>query len=347
MFVFSYANLAWRQRLNAAELKLKQLGQYSLEEKIGEGGMGVVYHARHALLRRDTAIKLLLPGRADAAAIARFEQEVCLTCQLTHPNTIQVYDYGHTPEGIFYYAMEFLRGVNLHALVAKFGPQPESRVVYIMAQICDSLAEAHALGLVHRDVKPGNVFLCRRGGVPDCVKVLDFGLVRDYRADGADAVDGNGESSAEGTPWFMPPEAIQSSVGTDPRSDIYSLGALGYFLLTGYYIFDAETVAEIHEKQLTAAPVPPAQRTTNSISPEMERLLLRCLEKNMDARPQSVIELRAFLLAIPAAADWTPEAREAWWDYYERHSAPIPDEETAGQASPAPTMRIDLAGRME
>ena len=164
LFVFSYANLAWRQRLNAAELKLKQLGQYTLEEKVGEGGMGVVYRARHALLRRDTAVKLLLPGRADAEAVARFEREVCLTCQLTHPNTIQVYDYGHTPEGIFYYAMEYLRGVNLHDLVVRFGPQPESRVAYILAQICDSLAEAHGLGLIHRDIKPGNVFLCRRPG---------------------------------------------------------------------------------------------------------------------------------------------------------------------------------------
>jgi serine/threonine protein kinase len=145
MFLFSYSNVVWRRRLSQAELKLKQLGQYTLEEKIGEGGMGVVYRARHALMRRDTAVKLLLPDRADAESIQRFEREVRLTCQLTHPNTIQVYDYGHTPEGIFYYAMEFLRGVNLHDLVTRFGPQPEGRVVYILTQICDSLAEAHAL----------------------------------------------------------------------------------------------------------------------------------------------------------------------------------------------------------
>lgn len=350
MFVFSYANLMWRQRLDAAELKLKQLGQYTLEEKIGEGGMGVVYRARHALLRRDTAVKLLVPELAGAAAVARFEREVCLTCQLTHPNTIQVYDYGHTPEGIFYYAMEFLRGVNLHDLVARFGPQPEGRVVHIMTQICDSLAEAHGLGLVHRDIKPGNVFLCRRGGVADFVKVLDFGLVREYRTGKPEAANSeathSGENQTEGTPWFMPPEAIQVSVPTDPRSDIYSLGALGYFLLTGFYIFDAETIAEIHEKQLSAVPIPPTQRTTHPISAEMEQLLLRCLEKDMVLRPQSVVELKTLLLATQLAADWTPEAREAWWNDYERQPA-VSHAEAAASFTPIPTVSIDLSSRME
>ncbi len=347
LFVFTYANLAWRERLNAAELKLKQLGQYTLEEKIGEGGMGVVYRARHALLRRDTAVKLLLPDRANAAAVARFEREVCLTCQLTHPNTIQVYDYGHSPGGIFYYAMEFLRGVNLHDLVARFGPQPEGRVVHILSQICDSLTEAHGLGLIHRDIKPGNIFLCRRGGVADCVKVLDFGLVREYRKDGPETVNPAGERMIEGTPWFMPPEAVQGTAPTDPRSDLYSLGALGYFLLTGYYIFDAENMAEIHAKQLSAAPVPPGQRTTNPISPEMEQLLLRCLEKEMNRRPQSSSELRAWLLATPAAADWTPEMRASWWEAYERQPAASQAEAVPDTSTPMATVSIDLSSRME
>jgi len=352
LFVFSYANLAWRQRLNAAELKLKQLGQYTLEEKVGEGGMGVVYRARHALLRRDTAVKLLLPGRADAEAVARFEREVCLTCQLTHPNTIQVYDYGHTPEGIFYYAMEYLRGVNLHDLVVRFGPQPESRVAYILAQICDSLAEAHGLGLIHRDIKPGNVFLCRRGGLSDCVKVLDFGLVREYRAtasvpasDGKEGGDGNGSGGRvlEGTPWFMSPEAVRDTAPTDPRSDLYSLGALGYFLLTGCFIFDAETVEEVHEKQLTTPPVPLRERTANLISPEMEQILMRCLEKDKDQRPASAVELRALLLALPTAADWPPEARLAWWDRFEQLASPV----VLGAGSSLPTVSIDLSGRVQ
>jgi len=350
MFIFSYANLAWRQRLNAAELKLKQLGQYTLEEKIGEGGMGVVYHARHALLRRDTAVKLLLPNHAHPEAVARFEREVCLTCQLTHPNTIQVYDYGHTPEGIFYYAMEYLHGVNLHDLVARYGLQTEGRVVHIMTQICDSLAEAHSLGLIHRDIKPGNVFICRRGGVADCVKVLDFGLVREYRAGGPESAVAANIATIEGTPWFMPPEAIQGSAPTDPRSDLYSMGALGYFLLTGHYIFDAETIAEIHQKQLHAEPVPPTQRTSNPISAEMEQLILRCLEKDMSLRPQSAAELRALLLATPKANAWTMEEREIWWDAYERQPAApelVAADGTAKTPTPMPTVSIDLSSRMD
>ena len=342
LYVFS--SLTWRRRLDEAESKLKQLGQYTLAEKIGEGGMGVVYRAHHALLRRETAVKLLSSAVADPAAIARFEREVCLTCQLTHPNTIQVYDYGHTPDGIFYYAMEFLRGLNLHDLIARFGPQPESRVVHILMQICDSLAEAHALGLVHRDIKPANIFLCARGGVPDCVKVLDFGLVRDYRAGGSEPTEPAGDNVIEGTPWFTPPEAIHGSVQTDPRSDLYALGALGYYLLTGQYIFDAETIQEIHQKQLAEIPELPSRRTANPISAEMEQLLLRCLEKDPSRRPQSADELRAALLATPVAADWTLAARVAWWSDYQRQPVPGPDEVSTLPA-PMATVSINLDSR--
>jgi serine/threonine protein kinase len=219
--VFSYLNRIWRRRLQEAELKLKQLGQYTLEEKIGEGGMGVVYRARHGLLRRDTAVKLLMPDRADAAAIQRFEGEVRLTCQLSHPNTIQIYDYGHTPEGTFYYAMEYLTGLNLQDLVARFGAQPEGRVIHILRQICDSLAEAHAMELVHRDIKPANIFLCHRGGVPDFVKVLDFGLIRTYRHSPSSPPAEGRAKGLWGTPLFMAPETFGDSHHSDPRSDIY------------------------------------------------------------------------------------------------------------------------------
>ena len=178
ILLYSYRQVMWRRRLTEAELKARQLGQYQLVEKIGEGGMGIVYKAHHALLRRETALKLLMPDKADPVSIQRFEREVRLTFRLMHPNTIQIFDYGHTPEGIFYYAMEYLDGLNLGELVERYGPQPEGRVVNLLIQVCESLAEAHAAGLVHRDIKPANIFVSDRGGVPDMVKVLDFGLVR-------------------------------------------------------------------------------------------------------------------------------------------------------------------------
>jgi len=344
--LFVVSNLTWRRRLGEAELKLKQLGQYTLEEKIGEGGMGVVYRARHALMRRDTAVKLLLPDRADPAAIARFEREVCLTCQLTHPNTIQVYDYGHTPDGIFYYAMEFLRGLNLHELVARYGPQSEGRVIHILAEICDSLAEAHALGLIHRDIKPGNIFLCRRGGVADCVKVLDFGLVQQYHAEAPEVAASAAEKVIEGTPWFTPPEAIHGAVPVDPRSDLYSLGALGYYLLTGQYIFDADSIAEVHEKQLNAEPIPPGQRLGQPVSADLEQLLLQCLAKAPAERPASALDVRERLAACSNAKQWPTTDRVAWWIAYELQPA-VSLAESPDASTPMATVRIDLASRME
>jgi serine/threonine protein kinase len=343
MFLFSYSNLIWRRRLSEVELKLRKLGQYTLEEKIGEGGMGVVYRARHALMRRETAVKLLLPDRADADAVQRFEREVCLSCRLTHPNTIQVYDYGHTPEGIFYYAMEFLRGVNLDDLVTQFGPQPEGRVIHILVQICGALAEAHALGLIHRDIKPANVFLCNRGGVPDCVKVLDFGLVREYNGAHRNVSRRSSEREAEGTPSYMSPESIQNPASSDPRSDIYSLGALGYFLLTARNVFEATTLRELYEKHLHESPVPPTKRTTNSISAELEATLLRCLAKEPGLRPASVEELRSLLLTSPRSDEWTLEARSAWWSEYETgHSVTSHKADRRRATSLEPTVKIHL-----
>jgi serine/threonine protein kinase len=347
MFIFSYANIVWRRRLSEAELKLKQLGQYTLEEKIGEGGMGVVYRARHALMRRDTAVKLLLPDRADPDSIQRFEREVCLTCQLSHPNTIQVFDYGHTPDGIFYYAMEYLTGLNLHNLIAQYGPQPEARVIYILTHVCDALAEAHAMGLVHRDIKPANVFLCDRGGIPDFVKVLDFGLVREFRSGKRDGGDANSSAQgAEGTPSFMPPEVIGNSSLSDPRSDIYSLGALGYCLLTGKYVFAADSLQSLYEKHLKETPIPPGQRTSNPISHELEETILRCLEKEPNLRPESALELRALLMTSPHASDWNLRARSEWWA---RHRGRISSGPTAKVPSDSThldaTVKIDFAAR--
>ena len=310
ILLFSIMQVVWRRRLTEAELQARQLGQYQLTEKIGIGGMGVVYKAHHALLRRETAIKLLLPEKADPAAIARFEQEVRLTCRLTHPNTIQVYDYGHTPDGIFYYAMEYLVGLNLHDLVHRYGAQPEARVAHILRHICDSLSEAHGVGLIHRDIKPANVFLCDRGGISDSVKVLDFGLVKQVSDETSELPGADG---IVGTPNFIAPESIQDCNRSDARSDLYSLGALGYFLLTGTEVFEGDSIAEVCQKHLTATPVAPGTRLGIEFNPQLESLLMRCLAKDPAHRPQSASEMAGLLVASHFAENWTMDDRANWW----------------------------------
>ena len=315
ILMFSYSQLLWRRRLTEAELKARQLGQYRLTEKIGEGGMGSVYKARHTLLRRETALKLLPPDKADPHAIQRFEQEVQLTCTLAHPNTIQVFDYGRTPDGIFYYAMEYLDGLNLADLVARYGPQPEERVIHILRQVCGSLGEAHGLGLIHRDIKPANVFLSDRGGVPDNVKVLDFGLVRHFGSNASDAnlpefVSADG---IVGTPNFIAPEAIEHPDQADARSDLYSVGVLAYYLLTGKYIFEGTSIAELCRRHINDTPESPSERAGKRFDPKLESLVMRCLAKDPVSRPQSAAELAEALAQCAAAARWTPERRGAWW----------------------------------
>ncbi|MEY4387460.1 MAG: hypothetical protein RLY20_2743 [Verrucomicrobiota bacterium] len=323
ILMFTYSHLLWRRRLTEAELKARQLGQYRLMEKIGEGGMGSVYKARHALLRRETALKLLPPHKAEPHAIKRFEQEVQLTCRLAHPNTIQVFDYGHTPDGIFYYAMEFLDGLTAYDLVSRYGPQPEGRVIYILEQVCGSLGEAHSLGLVHRDIKPGNVFLTDRGGVPDNVKVLDFGLVRHF---GPNASEANlpefvGDEGIVGTPNFIAPEAITNPDAADARSDIYSVGVLAYFLLTGQYVFEAETIAEVCQRHLHDKPRSPSAAMGLAFHPSLEMIVMRCLEKDPVARPQTAAELISALTECDVSP-WTPEQRKDWWKSYRETPAP-------------------------
>jgi hypothetical protein len=315
LLALSRTHFRLRRRLNEAELKARELGQYRLEEKIGEGGMGVVYRARHALMRRPTAIKLLLPDRASREAIQQFEREVQLTTQLTHPNTIQIFDYGYTADGLFYYVMEHLEGLNLAQLVSRFGPQPEGRVIHLLTQVCEALQEAHEKGVVHRDIKPANIFVGVRGGIPDSVKVLDFGLVREYHPPLASA-SAPADDCPVGTPFFMPPESFNHPGSVDPRSDIYSLGALAYYLVTGHYVFEDVSIAEVLRRHQEDTPQPPRLRTANPLTPEFETCLLRCLEKDPAQRPQSVAELRYLLANCPRAHEWNMEQRTAWWERF-------------------------------
>jgi len=344
VLLFSYRQVVWQRRLTEAELKARQLGQYKLVEKIGEGGMGVVYKAHHALLRRETALKLLTPDRASAIAVQRFEREVRQTSRLAHPNTIQIYDYGRTPEGIFYYAMEYLDGLGLGALVELYGPQPEGRVINLLIQMCESLAEAHALGLVHRDIKPANVFVCDRGGVPDLVKVLDFGLVRNIGNGEDPAEDAAERGSTVGTPAFMPPEAVEDATRSDGRSDLYSLGAVGYFLLTGKYLFEGGSVGEICRRRLTEKPAPPTARTGQPICAHLEAVIMRCLEQDPADRPQTAHELIALLSASPRYGDWTVERRAAWWTAHRQSLDQTRALETPSAASAA-ALDIEITGR--
>jgi hypothetical protein len=288
-----------------------EIGQYVLEERIGEGGMGVVYLARHALLRRPTAVKLLPPQRAGEQAIRRFEQEVRLTSALTHPNTISIFDFGRTPDGVFYYAMEYLDGLTLEDLVAHAGAQPPARVAHILKQVCGSLSEAHENGLIHRDIKPANLMLCVRGRVPDQIKVLDFGLVKEYAAPAEAALSVDG--ALLGTPAYLAPESISDPRHTDGRADLYALGAVGYYLLVGEPVFASRTLVEACVQHLHSIPVPPSQRASAPIPPVLEQLILRCLAKNPDQRPASALELLRLLDEASEIGQWTRREAEHWW----------------------------------
>jgi hypothetical protein len=319
--------MARQQRaLQAATLAAKQLGQYALEEKIGAGGMGTVYKARHALLRRPTAVKLLDVDKMSDAAVARFQREVQLTSALTHPNTVAVFDYGRTPDGIFYYAMEYLEGMNLDDLIQRCGPLPEARLVYLLRQVCGSLAEAHAASLVHRDIKPANIFLTCRGGMHDFVKVLDFGLAK--ALDGQDKANVTSPNALMGTPLYLSPEAVNRPEEVDARSDVYAVGAVGYFLLTGSPVFTGASVMEICMKHVKAAPEPPSARLGKPVSPDLEALLLRCLAKVPSDRPGDAAELLRALESCAVAGTWTLQDAAAWWQGTDTIVPP------AGQAGP-------------
>ncbi len=302
------------ERLQAAArssaLAARHLGQYVLVQEIGRGANGSVYRGRHSLLRRPVAIKLLSPEMTNEQTVARFEHEVQMTSQLTHPNTVAIYDYGRTPEGLFYYAMEFLSGINLDQLVRNFGPQPEGRVIHILRQICGSLAEAHRIGLIHRDIKPANIILTRRGGVCDMVKVLDFGLVKAANWEAAHQTSAN---LVVGTPHFMPPEAVEKPETVDARSDLYSVGAVGYWLLTGKALFDTDNVEALLAQQVKDQPPRPSDRVGRPYSADLEAIIMQCLAKQPERRFPTAEALEEALARCASAGTWTVESAENWW----------------------------------
>jgi serine/threonine protein kinase len=319
IFIFSIIVSRMQREAQKTAIKNQKLGQYTLETKLGAGAMGIVYKGYHTILRRPTAIKMLNVEKINDASIERFEREVQITSKLNNPHTVAIYDFGRTEEGVFYYAMEYLDGIDLQTLVDKYGPLPESRVIKILEQVCSSLYEAHTMGLVHRDIKPANIMLNRRGGEPDVAKVLDFGLVK--------AIDGEKQSnltmanSLTGTPLYMSPEAIQTPNGVDARSDIYAVGAVGYFLLTGQPVFDAQNIVELCQMHVTQIPESPTQRSGIQISEQLESTILTCLEKSRTKRPQNARDVILLLDRCHKQNEWTFEEAELWWGKHERGQA--------------------------
>jgi len=312
-----------------------KLGQYTLERQIGEGGNGFVYRARHALLRRPTAVKLIRPDRVDAETLDRFEREVQLMSTLTHTNTVAIYDYGRSPDGVFYYAMEYLDGIDLEKLVQRYGAQPSDRVVPILIQVCGALSEAHRRGLIHRDIKPGNIILCNRGDVPDVAKVVDFGMVKELGH-----VDGQSTRGVMGTPSYIAPESVTAPEQVTHAADLYALGAVGYFLVTGKLVFEGKTSVDVCVQHVTAEPRPPSTVAAQRVTPELDALLLRCLAKKAEDRPASAAELAELLRAIPIGKAWTDEIAIGWWRDFTRSEAAIM------QSAPSKTITIDMGQRL-
>jgi serine/threonine-protein kinase len=306
--------------LGTAVKRAREMGSYRLTEQLGEGGMGEVWRAEHRMLARPAAIKLVKPdmlGSVDAEhrhqTLKRFEREAQATALMRSPNTIELYDFGVTEDGTFYYVMELLDGYDLETLVNRFGPVPPERAVHLLCQVCDSLAEAHQSGLIHRDIKPANIYLCRHGRKVDVAKVLDFGMVKSRHDSEPDDVKLTADHSVFGTPAFMAPEQVLGNDDIDGRTDIYAVGCVAYWILTGRYVFQSRTVPEMMALHLREPPEPPSAHSQESIPEALEELVLACLAKDRADRPQSADELAARLAASQTAAEWTSERAQEWW----------------------------------
>lgn len=324
------ARIVWGYGSHISEAR--RMGRYRLVERIGEGAMGEVWKAEHQMLARPAAIKLILKdpehpttsGTTPELVIHRFEREVQAMAELRSPHTAVVYDYGYTQDGRFYYVMELLQGISLQTCVEKFGPMRAERAVHVLRQACHSLAEAHERGMVHRDIKPANIFICRYGLETDFVKVLDFGLVKRLGRQSPQEPDLTGVGVFAGTPAYASPEGVLNEGDpVDARSDIYSLGCVAYWLLTGRTVFEADTSLAMLVQHAKQQPDPPSQHSEFEIPPDLDRLILQCLEKDRAARPASAEELEASLQAVPFEQPWTRQRAQEWWDLHGPDAVPL------------------------
>jgi serine/threonine-protein kinase len=316
-----------QQKAHEAE----RIGQYRLKDVLGFGGMGAVYLAEHVLLRRPCAIKLIRPDQAgDPTTLLRFEREVQATATLTHPNTVEIFDYGHAEDGTFYYVMEYLPGMNLEDLVERHGPMPPERALHLLRQVCQALREAHGIGLIHRDIKPSNIFACERGKVYDVAKLLDFGLVKSFglAGDGARLTQ---EGSFTGSPAFVSPEQAASRP-LDARSDIYNVGATAYYLITGQLLFDRESPLQMLHAH-AYEPVVPNPLFQEAVPADLQRVILRCLEKDPDRRYQDAASVDKALAACASAGQWTLEKAEDWWRQHTDSTMPASSPEALERES--------------
>jgi tRNA A-37 threonylcarbamoyl transferase component Bud32 len=307
-------------RLRSQVVEARRFGQYRLGEQIGAGGMGEVFLAEHELLKRPCAVKLIRPEVVQrAGAIDRFEREVRINATLSHPNTVEIFDYGRTEDGTYYYVMEYLPGMSLGDLIERYGPLPPGRAVYLLRQVALALAEAHEAGLIHRDIKPSNVFAARRGGMDDVAKLLDFGLVRPVAT--ASSPRTSDEWQILGTPLYMSPEQATSSRPLDGRSDIYSLGAVAYYLLTGRPPFDAETTIEAIIAHARDPVVPPSQ-IRDDVPADLDAVILRCLSKDPTERFPDAESLEIALGLCTCASSWDKARARQWWNEFAASTSP-------------------------
>ena len=318
---FAYMGARVVYRLGREVAAARELGSYRLEERLGQGGMGEVWRARHRMLARPAAIKLIRPslggngrGRVPETLLRRFEREAQVIASLRSPHTVDLFDFGVAENGAFYYVMELLEGLDADTLVRKFGPLPAERAIYLLCQVCHSLSEAESRGLIHRHVKPANIFVCRYGEDRDFVKVLDFGLVKPFDEAVETEPALTRENVVQGTPAFIAPEQALGRAEVDGRVDIYATGCVAYWLLTGELVFTAPNSMGLLLHHVHTPPNPPSARTELPIPPELDRLVLSCLAKNPDERPQSASELSHRLAEIEVVNAWTNERAREWWN---------------------------------